>query len=161
MLGPHDFTFVSGLVFRPKTLDSFPLVSTCLRVHSGCSECSGPDDFTLVSQLSPTTLWILCPHDFTLVSNLSRLVSQHTLDALSIYPGPQSPSKVSCSYCSGPHDFQLVSHFASHYTGFSARMISPLSSGLPVKSGCSECSGPHDLALVSHWSPTTLDSLAA
>ena len=86
MLGPHDFTFVSGLVYRKIS------GSACLPLvfhYTGCSECFGPHDshlspskfwmlWVLSSNLSPTTLWILCPHDFTLVSHLSPLVSQYT-----------------------------------------------------------------------------------
>ena len=58
MPGPHDFTFVpqTGLPVRGSYYD-----------------------FTLVSHLSPSKLWmlsVLWPHDFTLVSHMSRLGSQ-------------------------------------------------------------------------------------
>ena len=42
-----------GLFSCKDTLHSFPLVSTCLPVHSGCSECSGQHDLPLVPP--PTT----------------------------------------------------------------------------------------------------------
>ena len=73
--------------------------------------CSWPHDFTLVSHLSPSKLWmlsVLWPRDFRLVSHLS-------------------PSKLSMLSVLWPHDFRLVSH------------LSPTC--LPVSSGCSQCSG--------------------
>ena len=128
MLGPRDFTFVSHLsplVLCPHDLNMSP---TCLRVSptrlpldSGCSARMflhvhlSP----LVSHLSPTRLWMLCPHDFTSVSYLSPLVSQCTLDALSAL-------------------VRMISHLSHtclpavpHYNVDSARMISGLSSTCP------------------------------
>ena len=74
----------------PLSPGCLPLLPFCLPLHSGCCECFGPHDFTLVSQLhlSPSALWMhwalwstwfqgclpvhagcCCPHDFTLVSH--------------------------------------------------------------------------------------------
>ena len=70
MPGPHDFTFVSGFAFLPHCdcfghmmLQLSPSTLVChlsplSPVHSGC-------------YLSPTSLSALWPHDFTLVSDLS------------------------------------------------------------------------------------------
>ena len=54
MLGPRDFTFVSGtLLILGLSPTCLHLTPTCPPVHSGCSECSGPHDFALVSHLFP------------------------------------------------------------------------------------------------------------
>ena len=98
--GPHDFALVSHL--SPATLcpRDFRLVSQ----YTGCCECFGPHDFAVappttpwfsacmisgLSQLSPATLWILCPHDLRLVSRLSvwmlRMISHLSPTAVSHY----------------------------------------------------------------------------
>ena len=61
ILGPRDFTIVSGFVF----------------LHEVCFDMLWmlcPHDLTFVShltRLSSTRPWMLCPHDFTCVSHLS------------------------------------------------------------------------------------------
>ena len=112
---------------------------------------NGTHDFTRVSHLSPSKLWmlsVLWPHDFILVSHLSptclrvssgcsecsvRMMSHLSPTCLPVSSGCSvrfvshlSPSKLSHSVL-WPHDFTLVSH------------LSPTC--LPVSSGCSECSG--------------------
>ena len=99
MLGPYDFTFVLFSCQRhSEFFPTCPLVSQ-YTLDALSAQCSVPDDFALVShlspQLSPTSLWILCPHDFRLGSHLSpnsiHKVSSRSLDALSALV--RSPSK--------------------------------------------------------------------
>ena len=105
-----DFALASH--FSPRHSGFFARViaglsPTCLPVHSGCSERSGPHDFAL----SPTTLWIVCSHDVRLVSPLTCL-----------------PVHSGRSECFGPHDCGLVfSSCLPPHSGFSARVMSGLS----------------------------------
>ena len=118
-------------------------------------------DFTLVSNLSPSMLWMLCPHDFTFVSHLSPLVlCPHDLHwpptGLRLYPNclpldsgcsaPMilhlsptclrlSPTCLSTLWMLCRHDFTLVSNL-------SPSMLWML------------C--PHDFTFISHLSPLVL-----
>ena len=90
MLGPHDFTFVSGLVFCQRhwtplyrMISGLSPTPTCLPLVSQYTLDALSALVRMFSHLSPTRLGlspttpsILCLHDFT-------LVSQYTLDALS------------------------------------------------------------------------------
>ena len=122
-----------------------PGLFSCKR-HSGFSECFGPPDFALVSQLSSTTLWILCLRDFRLVSHLSPLVSQYRVDALSRMISHLSPTTLWILHALPPHDFRLVS-------------LCTLSTFLHLSSTCpsihSGCLGAL-VRTISHLSPTCL-----
>ena len=97
--------------------------------------------FPRVSELSRTTLCILCPHDIRLVSHFFPLVSQYT----PLWPTWFRISLPLVSTC-----LALVSQFALDALSALVRMILHLSpSCVPLHSGLSA-------RMISHWSPSYL-----
>ena len=69
--GAQTFTFIWSPFSSLNTGEPFPWAVTLLAHLPAWFRTCLP----LLSQLSPTTLWILCPRDFRLVSHSSLLVS--------------------------------------------------------------------------------------
>ena len=106
-LSPSTLWMLGWSMVGPHLSPTCPLVPP---LSFSCLGFFSQRDFALVSQLSPTTPWILCPRDFTLVFYCCLGCSE--------------------SECSGSHDFTLAFHssmcFLLHL-GFFARMIVHLS----------------------------------
>ena len=145
----HDFS--SGLLSAAAaTLSPIRLSPTCLPLDSRCS------DFTfvaylspLVSRLSPTRLWMLCPHD------LIHIITCLGLSPTCLRLGSGCSACMilqilvsACLWMLCPYDYKFVS--LSSPTILSVRMSAGLSpTCLPMHSGCSECFGP----MISHLFP--------